>query len=406
MNFSLKQITGVALSILLLILLISFSGRIGEDVGAGEIVVIQDPIDGELHVYTQPGWKYQNFGSATHYRKSTQFWFSKSAEDGSVKDQSIPVKWNDGGHSTISGSARWDMPIDEQSIIAIHSTFNSQDAIEQQLIRTIIEKSVYMTGPLMTSKESYAEKRNDLIFYIEDQASKGVYKTISKETKTIDPMTLAEKTVTLVGIVKNEKGIEVRQEQSPLLKYHINLYNLSINSIDYDANVEKQIAAQQNATMQVQTAIAKSKEAEQKALTVAKEGEAEAMKAKWDQEIIKAQMVTEAEQKKEVAQLAMQEAEFYKKEQILRGEGDAARKKLEMTADGALDKKIAAYIEVNKNYASAISNYQGNWVPSVMMGTGDSKSSGGGYNGANALINMLNAKTASDLALDLGMKKK
>ena len=55
------------------IILISFAGSAFEGVDAEEIVIIQDPIDGELHVYTTPGLKYQNFGTATRYQKSSQF---------------------------------------------------------------------------------------------------------------------------------------------------------------------------------------------------------------------------------------------------------------------------------------------------------------------------------------------
>lgn len=40
-----------------------------------------------------------------------------------------------------------------------------------------------MTGPLMSSKESYAEKRTNLIRFIEDQISNGVYKTAQKDIK-------------------------------------------------------------------------------------------------------------------------------------------------------------------------------------------------------------------------------
>jgi hypothetical protein len=157
--FTIKRITFLILGIVLLIVLVNFAGRVGEDVDAGEIVVIQDPYDGELHIYTQPGWQFQNFGMPTHYRKSTQFWFTKDKEQGDARDQSIKIRFMDGGHAQTSGSARWDMPLDEKSINQIHSIFGSQTAIENQLIRTVIEKSIYMTGPLMTSKESYAEKR-------------------------------------------------------------------------------------------------------------------------------------------------------------------------------------------------------------------------------------------------------
>jgi len=42
-----------------------------------------------------------------------------------------------------------------------------------------------------------------------------------------------------------------------------------------------------------------------------------------------------------------------------------------MEADGALEKKLQAYIEVSKLYASAIKDYKGHWVPGVVMGGGN-----------------------------------
>jgi hypothetical protein len=40
-----------------------------------------------------------------------------------------------------------------------------------------------------------------------------------------------------------------------------------------------------------------------------------------------------------------------------------------MTAtDGALEKKLRAYMKVNELYANAIHGYKGNWLPSVVMG--------------------------------------
>jgi hypothetical protein len=180
------------------------------------------------------------------------------------------------------------------------------------------------------------------------------------------------------------------------------LSNLSINSVDYDATVDKQIAAQQNATMQVQTAIAKAKEAEQQAITVEQQGKADAAKAKWEQEVIKAKAVTEAQQQLEVARLNTQAAEQYKRTQILEGEGDAERKKLSMVANGALEQKLEAWVAVNQAYAEAMK--ESIWVPTYVMGGGYG---GGGSNssGASDLIQMMMAKTAKDITLDMNMKK-
>jgi hypothetical protein len=279
-----------------------------EEVGAGEIVVIQHPISGELDVITTPGTYSQYLGTATHYKKRANIWFSKQSNQGDTTNQSIKIRFNDGGHAQVSGAVSMELPLDKESIINFHTKFGSQEALEHDLVTTIIQKAVYMTGPLMSSKESYAEKRNNLIEYIEDQASHGVYKTTQKDIKTTDAFTSAEKVVTVVEIQKDTKGTFLRQEKSPIQNYNITLSNLSINSIDYDNNVENQIKDQQKLTMQVQTAIANAKKSEQDALTAEQKGKADAASAKWDQEVIKAKLVTQAQQQKEVAELNVKTA--------------------------------------------------------------------------------------------------
>jgi len=153
--------------------------------------------------------------------------------------------------------------------------------------------------------------------------------------------------------------------------------------------------------MQVQTAIARAKEAEQKAITVAKEGEATAMKAKWEQETIKAKEVTLAQQKLAVAELAAKEAEQYKRAEILKGEGEGARKKLVMEADGALAIKVDAYKYSVEKFAEAMAKYQGNWVPQIVTG-----GSGQTTNGATQMMEFLSLKAAKDLGLDMSMPGK
>lgn len=397
-NLTFKKIAGIAILAVSLIVFLFMLPKIWEDVDAGEIVVVQDAFDGDLHVYKDPGFAWQMMGRVTHYRKSNQFWFnSPQAKDD--PNLSIPVKWNDGGHASISGSVRYDLPMDDQQIIKIHSIFGSQEALEIQLIKTNIEKAVYMTGPLMSSKESYAEKRNDLIYYIEDQASRGVYKTKQIEVKEIDGLTNEEKKVMRVDIVEKAPGQPIRQEESPIWTYGIKLYNISINGIVYDQTVEKQIQTQQQAIMNVQTAMANAKKAEQDAITTAKQGEANAAKAKWDQEVIKAKLVTEAESRKKVQELDLETAKMYKQQQILEGEGEAAKRKLVMSADGALDQKLQTYKEVQKFWADAFAKYSGNIVPQYQTG-----GNGSPNNGAINFMEIMGAKAARDLSLDLRNK--
>jgi regulator of protease activity HflC (stomatin/prohibitin superfamily) len=391
-----KKIIFGVIALFILILGFSLMGKMWEDVDAGEIVVIQDPFDGDLHIQKEPGFVWQGGGRATHYRKSNQFFFLAPKKEGET-DHSIAVKWNDGGHASISGSIRYDLPMDDKNMIRLHSTFGSQEALENQLIRTNVEKSIFMVGPLMSSKESYAEKRNDLIFYIEDAASNGVYKTKQKEVKEFDPITGVEKLVTRVEIQTDTLGRFYRQEASPVAQNGIKLYNISINGISYDKNVEAQIATQQQATMQVQTAIANAKRAEQEALTTAKQGEADAAKAKWEQEVEKAKIVTQAEAAKAVAELAVQTAQLDKQRMILEGEGEAAKKRLVMQANGALEQKLDAWVKVQAYWAEAFKGYAGNVVPLYQSGpTGP-----GGNNAVSGFMELMMMKTAKDLNLDM-----
>jgi regulator of protease activity HflC (stomatin/prohibitin superfamily) len=279
----------------------------------------------------------------------------------------------------------------------LHTDFQSQQAIEQQLIKQTLTKAVYMTGPIMSSQESYASKRNDLLSYIEDQAAEGVYKTWSHEVKTKDDLSGVEKTVTVVTVVEKD-GKLTRQEISPLKKYSVQINGLALNSIDYDKTVEAQINAQQQATMQVQTAMANSKKAEQDAITTELQGKASAAKAKWEQEVIKAKNVTAAESELAVQDLATKQAALYKQQQILEGEGDAQKQRLMMAANGNLDQKLEAYKTVQKYWADAFGKYQGAIVPSIQTGGGNTG------NGALNFAELMSMKAAKDLSLDMKNK--
>jgi len=410
-NMSLGKMLTLGAWVLVTVIGIFSSGDIFEELDSKEVMVVQYP-NGTLIAFKEPGWHLQLLGSVQHYQRRTQFSFSSATDQGSTKDESIKIRFNDGGHAWISGVVSWEMPVKEDDIIRIHKSFGSPLAIEQQLVRTAIESATFTTGPLMSSTQSAAEKRNDLQQFLQDQAKNGPYKTRSVSIKIIDPLSGVEKTVDAAEIVKDDKGAYIRENQSNVAEFAINMLPMTISNIKYEDAIEKQISARQAAIQSVQQAQADALKAEQIAITVEKQGEATAASAKWAQETIKAQKVTEAQQQLEVATLnakrdldvavlAAKQAEQYKLKQVLEGQGDAEKQRLVMAANGALDQKLQAWVEVNKSYATAISEYKGNWVPSYISG-----GSPGVANGANSLVEMLTVKTAKDLALDLTIEKK
>jgi hypothetical protein len=140
-----KGLGGIALIAMLLIGSCAMVGVV-ESVDAGEIMVIQDAMDGELHFYTSPGIKAQWWGRVTNYKKRATYEFK------------APVTFNDGGKGEIHGSVQYELPLDSKNLTELHTKYGSDEAI-QKLMETVTNKVVYMTGPTMSSRESYGRDR-------------------------------------------------------------------------------------------------------------------------------------------------------------------------------------------------------------------------------------------------------
>lgn len=394
------------------------SSYIWEEIEADETTVIQSPIAGTLTWYTTPGLVWQWFGTVTPYKKRGIFSFEvRGAEQSKCTNTSgISVRFNDGAHATICGSVQYELPTATDKLTLLHTKYKGRTAVERDLIQTITNKSIYLVGTLMSSKESYSEKRNDLIFYVLDQIQNGVYKTKTTTEWVEDPLTKERKQVTKAEIVKDKDGGLERQEESTLNRFGIVAHNFTISTMPYDDVVEKQITQQQQINMGIQTSVAEAKMAEQRAVTAEMQGKANATAAKWEQETRKAVAVTLAQQEKEVqstnadrdrivaetqatqrlnvASLDRKAAEETKNQQILLGQGESERKKLVLAADGALEQKLKTYENVVQ---SAFQNLRGSQlVPMYVTGGG-----AGASTSAMDFMNLLTAKFAKDIALDM-----
>ena len=411
-----KIITG---SILLIgvIVIAACSSLIVENVPAGRYVVKQAAISGDLEVWNEPGWHAQNFGDLTYYDISNQLWFSATKDGVALEgenNKAMPIRFSDGGKAKISGSIRYSLPAGEK-LIALHRTYRSAQAIHTDLIFPMIQKAITLAGPSMTSKESAAAKRNDLLAIIEDQITYGAYRTTT-EKRVIEDLDGSRKTVDIMVPMKDPNapnGI-ARVEESPAAKYGIVFSSFAINDVIYDDDVDAAIRKQYDLEMQIQTSMAAARTAEQDRKTAEAAGEAAKTRAEWAEKTEAAKMIVQADRDKqmaiiqaqknlEVAELAKKEADELKQAMILKAEGEAkaqelmadARKKL-MEADGALEKKLEAYVEANRVWATAVANIK---LPSVIMSGSETSSNG------LELIDILKVKLAKDLSLDPSITK-
>lgn len=411
-----KKIIKLVSIAVILILGIIIADNMMINVNANEVVVLQDPIDGEIHVHSQPGVKNQNFAKvgATYFKQYTYAFdipedkkdelnYDSAWVDPNVSQYGIKIQFNDNGEAYIFGSMPTYFPEDEVNVKNLHSKWGTFESVTKGLIQRQLNSAVFNVGPLMSSKESVSEKRSDLLRYIEDIVTNGTYQMKITEKKEIDGIskdTIVVKRAELAEDLNSPGGLK-RQSSSEISLYGIRIGSPVISRIVYSPKVKGQIDTQQELMMNIQTAKAKSLEAQQNEKTAISQKAAAvaAVEAKYEAE--KRQATIEAEKERDVALVNMKKAEYNKQEMILRAEGEAEYKRKIMIADGALDKKLEAYTTVMTSF---FENWGKNKVSIVpYMSSGGNSASGG--DALNQFFMLQNASVAKQLGLDFNIQK-
>ena len=378
-NLTKGKVTAIICGVFALIVL-CMMGSIGEDVKNEQIVVNQYPFSGKMSYWTEPGFKWQWFGSTTDYYKTQQFWFGGKDVEGNSHGTPIKVIFNDASVGYIYGSLRVVLPTDVEHLKLIQTAYNGMDRLMNDLVAQNVVKVIYASGPLMSAFESYAEKKNDMVAYITDQLTYGVYKTTVREEDTVDSFTGESKKVKVASLVADENAPNgyVRSEKSPFTSYGVIIDQVSITEITYDDKVNQQIQTQQQANMSIQTKKAEALAAQQDAIKAEAEGKAAAAKAKWEQEKVKATEVTKAEQEREVARLAAEKAEFDKKRIVAEGQAEAEANRLKVAAGLTPQERAEWEYKTKVGVAEALSKTK--W-PTIVMGGNQ----GGGSNAMDVI---------------------
>lgn len=366
MNF--KKILAVLVAALA-VLFVCTLGKFGEDVKNETIVVNQYPFSGNMEYWTTPGFKWQWWGKTTTYLKTQQLWFGSENDKGERMGNPIPVIFNDASDGMIYGSLRVKLPTDKKYLERIQTDYNGMDRLMNDLVRPTVTKVIYASGPLMSAFESYAEKKNDLIEYITDQLNNGVYKTAVKRVEVTDAITGEKKIINVATLIPDSlaAGGYKRSESSPFAYYGLEIGQVAVSKIAYADKVNQQIAQQQEANMLIQTSRAKAAAAAQEAIRAEEEGKAMAMKAKWEQEKVKAVEVTKAEQEYEVARLAALKAKEDAKRIEAQGLAEAAAARAKVQAGLSPLEKATIEKETAIGVAQALANSNVRWVPEVMV---------------------------------------
>lgn len=396
-----------------------------EQLSSGEYLIVQSPIKGTMTVYLTPGLKWQGFGTVWHYSIEDIMYFSKHPDEGGAVDQSVLVRFNDGATANITANARFRLPANEDDLLKIHQRFRSYEGLKRDGMRQLMSESIILTAALMSAEESYTTKRSRFPEMAWDQVMLGLYLTYEDSTIATDELTGERSRRSVVRIKTDDNG-EPMRKINWVNELRIIVPSFVCQDIDYEITVDEQITKKRKALMETVAAKAQAEKAIQDRRTAEEEGKKDVAVAKYQAEVVKQKAVTNAQQEKEVAELAAEklvQVEKFAKEQALvaavkqlevaefdakaaeqekiasikRGQGQAEARRLVMAADGALTLKLEAYKAVNKYYAEAIASTGKPWVPQIVFGGSNNNHA----SGANDLIQMLTAQTARSLALDL-----
>ena len=373
---------GIVAIAALFITLFVLSG-IMEDCDKSKNYVCQYPITGTYAVWTEGGAHGQWWGNVYEYSKTTQVEFTgvEKNDEGYIAAGPNPgaaVTFNDRGRGFIIGSLRVVLPRDFEHMAKIQQDFGSEEALISTLIKPTLYKVVTSCGPLMSSLESVSETRTDLIQYITEQLNDGVFKTKINKIKVTNELTGDTETVAKAEILVDKNGNYMRQEKSPFQQYGVTCNLVSITDIKYDKATQDQIDAQKQANLAVVTAKTKSLEAIQKTVLITEQGKADAEKAKWEQEKVKAVEVTKAQQEYEVAKLAAARAEEVARKVRAEGEAKAAANKALVAAGLTPEQKANIHKDMMVGIAHEFANAKTEIVPKIIV-------NGGGNGGSDPM---------------------
>lgn len=434
-----KRIGIVAVSCIIGLTLLIELGSAYDTNKSGHIVVKQAAIFGDMTVIRDPGMYWLLWGYKNEYTQAGTLYFATPEEcTGYLKQDRdavcvapIVVQFNDGARALVKGSTRYELPVDPDKMIELHSKFRSFNSFITSSIERLSNQAVTLTASLMSAEESYTTHRARFTEMSGDQLAHGIYLTQTHEeslkpmkaveSAAIEPNAKKEKSAEapnvsvadssqerrfVVRIMKDATGKSIRMP-NPLEEMTVKISQFVVSDIDYDPEVDERIKKKQEALQAAIQAGAKAEQAKQQALQAEQEGLKNVMEARYLAEVAKTQATINALREKEVAEtqatqrlnVAIQDAataEQYATKIERESKADAAKKQRLLAADNGFELKMQTYLKVAEMSAKAYKERAGAVVPQVVVGGGT-----GGNTGPMDLLSIIAARAATDLGVSL-----
>lgn len=325
--------------------------------------------------------------------------------DNTVEIGPVRVRFTDATEAEVAGITQYILPNSEKEMLEIHNAHKTPEALVQRRLAPYTKECLQSSAQLMSSEMHYSGGRAQMVQDYLDQLKNGTYLLSISEKNQFDSVDNTNKRIYSVTKQIDKNGQSIRKFSS-IKEYNILLGDAQITNVDYSSQVKDMLKKKIDAATQASISKQQLMTAEQQKLTAKAKGEQALVEIEYQQkqeqtkQVVAAQTLVElARQDKDKQRIAAEAAELEASKIKTLADAEAYAKQRVMQADGALEKKLAAYIEVQGYWADAFSKYTGSIVPQFSMV---------GSNGSNGAINfmeIMGAKAMKDLSIDMNIKK-
>jgi len=326
-------------------------------------------------------------------------------EDNGIEVGQIMIRFSDATTANVKGIVQFILPSDEKEMILIHNTHRTPNSLVAKRLAPYTKECLQSSAQLMSSEKHYGGGRAQMAQDFLDQLKEGVYLLKTEENVVFDSLEREKKRVYQTEIQYDKKTSAPKRKLSSIKEYGITVADAAVTDVDYEDKVDQKLTKIIDAVTKSSISKQELMTAQQQTLTAKAKGEQALVEIEYQQKQEQTRQVVEAETKVKVAEqdklqqrIAYEAAILEAKKIKELADAEAYSKSRIMQADGALEMKLKAQIEVQKAWADAFSKYTGAIVPQFQTGAGV------GTNGALNFMDIMTAKTAKDFALEMKNK--
>ena len=324
--------------------------------------------------------------------------------DNTIEIAKVGIRFNDATTANVSGIVQYVLPSTEAEMLEIHNTHKSPEALVKRRLAPYTKECLQSSAQLMSSEMHYSGGRAQMVQDYLDQLKNGAFLLKVQENNIYDSIEKVNKK-TYVVVTQLNKDASIKRKFSSIKEYEITVGDAQITDVDYETKVDQMLAKKIEASTNASVSKQQLMTAQQQALTAEAQGKANLVKIEYQQKEAQTKQIVAAQTQVELAKqdlekqgIALQGARKEAEKIKVLADADAYEKQRAIQANGALEQKLDAYVQVQKAWAEAAKS--SNWVPTYMMGGSNTS----GASNVNTMVELFNAKFAKDLSLDTKTK--